>query len=257
MPHVGWLIGERAYTLEEVIQLGRSEPFIGPWPVAVLLHQADELADRGWRYVRASDLGRCLRQRALRRDEPFYQRPDSIWMALLGRGLHRELSENLKAHFGPEEALIEVRLEHPLEVLGETLVLSGQVDFYHRASGTLVDFKGTGSLYRKEELSWHYLVQQNVYAQLLRWRGENPRRAVLWYVRFEVQRGQVKSLTVEVPLWDPQEVEGLLQELGAVLVRAHRDGELPPAFQAGDEGYWQCRYCPVADACRELERRGR
>jgi hypothetical protein len=250
MPHVGWEIEGRRYTLEEVVQLGRQHPFLGPWPVAVLLHQVDELAARGWQYVRASDLGRCLRQRALRRDEPFFQKPDSIWMALLGRGLHRELSENLKAHFGPEEALVEARLEHPFEVEGETLTLSGQVDFYHRASGTLVDFKGTGSLYRKEETSWNYLVQQNVYAQLLRWHGESPRRAVLWYVRFEIQRGQVRSLTVEVPLWEEPEVLGLLRELGNVLVLAHRDGILPPPFAEGDEGYWQCRYCPVIESCR-------
>lgn len=257
MPHVGWEIEGRRYTLEEVVKLGKESPFLGPWPVAVLLHQVDELEARGWRYVRASDLGRCLRQRSLRRDEPFFQRPDSVWMALLGRGLHRELSENLRAHFSPEEALVEVRLEHALSVLEETLVLSGQVDFYHRASGTLVDFKGTGSLYRKEDPSWNYLVQQNVYAQILRWHGEQPRRAVLWYVRFETQRGQVRSLIVEVPLWEEETVLALLQELGGLLVLAHREGILPPPFQEGDEGYWQCQFCPVAQRCRALELEGR
>lgn len=255
MTQLGWDIGGRLVSQEEVAEHAKREPFLGPWPVAVLLHQTEDLP-QDWRFVRASELGRCLRQRALRSVEPFFVRPDSVWMALVGRGLHRELSENLRANLDEGDALVEVRLEHPFEVAGESLVISGQVDFYHRPSRTIVDYKGTGSLYRKGVPLWSYIVQQNVYAQLLRWQGEDPQRAVLWYAKFEVVKGRVQSLAVDVPLWEERDVLALLTELGQLVVLAHRDGVLPPPFQEGDEGFWQCRYCPVADVCRELERRG-
>ena len=251
----GWEISGVRVPLERVGQ----DLFVEGWPVSVLfeaLSELEELKGRDWTVLRASELGRCLRQRTLKRQKEYWLSPDSVWAALVGRGVHLELARLIEGRFGPGEVLSEMRLRHPFPVEGEELTVTGQVDFYHVPSGTMVDYKTTGSVWNKEA-SWEYQVQQNVYAQLLRWSGHQPQASYLWFVEPRVVSGRVRHKLVEVELWPEAEATSLLEELGRVVVLAHRDGVLPPAFQEGDEGYWQCRFCPVAELCRRLEKEGR
>ena len=256
----GWEIDGLRVPLEEI----GNEIFVADWPVSVLLQaleDSQELQARDWRVLRASELGRCLRQRFLKRQKEFWLSPDDVWLPLVGRGVHLELSRLAAGFFSPEEVLLEQRLSYSYrlrgeEVEGEEIVLTGQIDFYHRPSGTLVDYKTTSSVWYKDAASWEYLVQQNVYAQLLRWAGEQPKKSYLWFVEPKRGRSGVRRRLVEVGLWTEDEVVSLIEELGRIIVLAGRDGVLPPPFREGDDGYWQCRFCPVQQACRALERGG-
>lgn len=248
----GWRINGQELPLEEI---GR-ELQVGGWPVAVLvqaLEDSQELQSRDWRTIRASELGRCLRQRALKRQKEFWLSPDDVWLPLVGRGVHLELSRLASRFFSPEEVILEYRFSHSFPLDGEELVITGQVDFYHRPSGTMVDYKTTGSVFYKSGEAWEYQVQQNVYAQLLRWAGEKPQRSWLWFVEPRRERGRVRHKLVEVELWPEEDVVALLEELGRIIILAHRDKILPPAFRPEDEGFWQCRFCPVLEVCQKLQ----
>jgi len=252
----GWEINGVRVAVEEV----GKDLFVEGWPVAVLfdaVSELEELQQRDWTVLRASELGRCLRQRALKRQREYWLSPDTVWSAMVGRGIHLELARLVQGRFGEGEVLSEVRLRHRFTVAGQELTLTGQVDFYHVPSGTMVDYKTTGSVWGKDQAGWEYQVQQNLYAQLLRWAGHQPRASYLWFVEPRLVSGRVRHKLVPVELWPEEQVLELVEELGKLVVLAHRDGILPPPFQPGDEGYWQCRFCPVSELCRQLENEGR
>lgn len=258
MVQVGFDLDGEAVSFQAVG--GATDLFVGGWPVPLLLALREE-PRRDWRELHPSDLGKCLRQRALRWDVPYYGRPEAAWAQLVGTGIHRLLAEAARKRYRPEECLIEERLELTFEVLGETLILTGQIDLYHRPSRTLIDYKTTRSVWKKE-LSWEYELQQNCYLELLRAHGEEPEQALLWFVETQIRRprtggpGELKTLTMPVPIWPREELWAVLEELGTLIVRAHRDGILPPAFRPEDPGFWQCRFCPVRDRCRQREQEG-
>ena len=261
MGQKGFEFPEFRIDIEELRELAKKTLILEGWPLPVLLALYSERPG-DWREIHPSELGRCLRQRVLSWGLDFYSRPDRSWAPFLGRGVHELAAKAAQSLFPEGEALIEVRLSWPLELEGERLVLSGQIDLYHRPSRTLLDYKTTGSLNPKRPLPWEYELQQNLYAQLLRWHGESPEKIWLWFVETKTRKPKsgpfrVAQTLLSVPLWPEEAVLGVLEEIGRVLVLGHRDGILPPPFREEDEGYWQCRFCPVSERCRELEREGR
>ena len=253
--------GDRVWTVEELSALAQEFVALEGIPLPVLWSIA-QVREGDWRELHPSELGRCLRARALSWGLPFVQKVGPSWAPLVGRALHAYLAEAAKELFDPEEVLIERRLSFSFPVLGEELVLTGQVDLYHRPSRTILDYKTTGSLNPRKGLPWEYELQQNLYAEILRRNGEDPARSLLWLVETRARRPkgrglELRSQLLEVPLWPPEAVQEVLEELGRVVVLAHRDGILPPPFRPEDEGFWQCQFCPLLERCRELEREGR
>lgn len=252
MPQVGWEIEGQVYDFDQVAAAARDGELVGGrWPAEVLAQLRTYPRDPA--RLRASDLGGCLRQKVLEHYEPYVLRPDDRWEALVGTGVHAAIAQE-----ADPDCLVEVRLEAELEVDGTVITLSGQIDRYHRPSRTLTDYKTTGSVWRVTRSGPNpgYQLQANAYAWLLRTHGEDPQRARLWFVERqgavnrETGLRQVKSTLVEVPLLPPSAFEARLVEIGRELLRAHRDGVLPPALPP-DHPF--CRWCPVVAHCRELE----
>jgi CRISPR/Cas system-associated exonuclease Cas4 (RecB family) len=256
----GIRIGDDVFSRSLLQELAQEMVLIEDWPLPVLWALAS-FREGDWRELHPSELGRCLRARALSFSTPFVQRPDPAWAPLIGRAIHEYLAQAAKDLFRPEEVRIEERLEFRFSVEGEELVLSGQIDLYHRPSRTILDYKTTGSLNPKKGLPWEYELQQNLYAEILRQNGESPERSLLWLVETRLRRpkgkgAELRFQALEVPLWAPEEVQEVLKELGRVVVRAHRDGVLPPPFRPEEEGYWQCGFCALSEVCRSRAEKG-
>lgn len=252
MPQIGWEIDGERWSLEEALQIARTEGAWQGYPAPVL--QRLVATERDEDVISPSMAAGCLRQAFLRREVDYYADPRERFAAGIGTAVHEWLAGSEDS----DRIIKETRFEIP--VAGNPLLkLSGQIDRFDIEHGILIDFKTTNSLYKKDPPPYDYVLQQNLYIYLLRRHGYEVKRSFLWFVvpktkRKKVEEGfitEVDRMLVEVPIWPPDEqwaaVDALAERIRAIL----RTGELPPPYAPDDENAWRCQFCPVAEICAQ------
>lgn len=229
--------------------------FFEKFPPAVLRTLAKNDQERDPFVFSPSSAGYCLRQKMLRQHHDYWLDIKNVWSMARGSALHNYVDEHIAGQS-------EQRLGTDLVFTDEdetqyTIRLEGTLDYYEPSTKTLYDYKTTktfvyynhaGKRINKEYPTPEHELQVNIYAWLLRHHDNEVKRAYLWYVSGS---DTMKDITVE--LWPNDEVENVIYTMAERLIIPKYHNQLPPAYQPGDEEYWQCKSCPVALVCREKE----
>lgn len=253
MAQVGWIIRDKKYTFEEALDIAKRDGHFARFPIAALRKMVNK--DRDPFVFSPSSAGYCLRQKILRRDNDYWLDPDNVWKMTRGSAIHDYLDEDIE---GQSEMHLRTTLSFTDEN-GEVfdIEFGGTLDYYEPDTKTLIDYKTTKTFYtfekgvgRKEKQypTPEHELQLNLYAMLLRRHGMPVERAFLWYV----SAGDGRKI-VPVEVWPEDEAEEVAYNLASHMIGPKFKGELPAAYAEDDPNYWQCRFCPVFDVCKEKE----
>lgn len=266
MPHVGWLVNAndetKYYSFDEAVKIAREVGSFYGWSEQAIIKMQQTREDRD--NLTGSGATRCHRQRILKADNDYYLDPIKLWAATLGTAVHEHLQDTDNPNH-------ELRLSTTIPVnvptdAGQTEVevyFSGTIDVYEPEQKRITDYKTVSSFMRydperKKQVPRKFpeeshIIQINLYRYLCELHGLPVESAQIWYVRTD------KSATrrmVSVPLWTLEEVEMAAIEYATPLAVYKVTGELPAPYPE-EANEFECRWCPVRDLCRKLEKEGK
>lgn len=236
----------------------------------------------------------CDRKAGLTYERDWYVDIYDAWPMLRGTLVHSLMQSN--RYPGAVGILRETEMVVEIETAYGPQKMAGQPDLVvvnrieETAEGPIayvkiVDYKSTSEI--KHDLTAakpDHVRQVNMYAWLVRrWLPQHHRDSrmrveveeiEIVYLDFKkvrrftsagplVTRGKMKTRspkTYETSTLAPMTLhsDALVERNIRRLIEAKLESreELPPAYEPGDDNYWKCAYCPVADACREMTARG-
>lgn len=240
----GLRLGTTNLSFDEVLALAKEDQAGVPYPVvAAIVHAARRrLAERSETEVSVTDIVGCPRARVLKSTTDYYEDLEALMPAFRGQLMHQVLQM-----YADGETVVETRLSRPFG--GYTVWGTPDAILCTRKSGEYVirDFKSTRRIPTK--VPWpNHVTQINLYRWLADLPTETTRMSVVY---FDLNEGEVRELSVPSrECWGDDRVEAYLVARFLPIVQALDGGVLPPLAEVpADVLSWQCRYCPVFDAC--------
>lgn len=260
MPQVGWLYRGKKYSHEDAVKIAKEKGFFAGFPPAALRRMKRD--DRNPYIFSPSAAGYCLRQKILRTEHDYYEKPMRVWKMSRGTAIHGYLDEEIE---GQSEKRLSLDLTFKDKEGNEyTITMQGTLDYYEPETQSLYDYKTTGTFtyningknYPKEYPTPEHELQTNLYRYLMEKHGLPVKRIFIWYV----SAGD-GTKPIECPVWSMEETEEVVYNLASHLVGPKFKRELPPAYPVGSPEYKrECENstgkCPVFDVCREKEEKG-
>jgi predicted RNA-binding Zn-ribbon protein involved in translation (DUF1610 family) len=228
------------------------------------------------KFFSVSEIVGCPRKARLIREVDYWLKPEELYWAFRG-----QIAHGLAALYAPEGVIVEGKFEMKVD----QYVVVGHPDYVDKARKLIVDYKttkrlpGSWKVYRcphcgevVKESEWkvrkgeiyvcprcgrasrgeslaltemaprargHHERQVNLYALILHHNGIEVERGEIVYLDME------GVLRVEVPIHPFQETREFLEERLKRLLSE----ELPPPLKRDSEDSWECKYCPVVEAC--------
>lgn len=269
MPLVGWRIKigkrEEEYTLEEAREIAQKQGHFHRYPLPML--RALEDAPRDIERISPSGAGYCIRKPFIMRDYDYYLDPEKLWAAFQGSSIHlliSEANEDIEHVYNEEEVSSVFRVPLPDGTWVE-IPVAGTIDYFDPTVGDLVDYKTVGWFARnygngrvtRETPSEENSLQVNIYKWLLEEKGHEVKNLYVWYVK-RGDDGNNPRKFVSAPQMPPEDILLALIELGMPIAEAIHNGTYPAPIPEDDEDRnWECRYCPVMEICRKLEKEGK
>lgn len=260
MGQVGWEYRGKKYTHEEALAIAKKKGFFAGFPPAALRRMKRN--ERDPYTFSPSSAGYCLRQKILKAEHDYYEKPGRLWKMSRGTAIHDYLDEKLP---GQSEQRFTQELDFTdAEGNTYTITMQGTLDYYEPETKTLYDYKTTGTFtytvngkrVTKEFPTPEHELQTNLYRWLMVKAGYEVERICIWYVS-----ANDGTKPVEVPVWPIEEAEQVIYNLASHLIGPKYKKELPPAYPIGSPEYrFECENsagrCPVFDICREKEANG-
>jgi len=220
--------GQGTVSVETCLAHSLTDPLECPYPYSILAAMyGGEPRDT----ITVTKVVGCLRKAVLMEWEPVAIPPDDLYYAFRGQMFHA-----IAAAANMPGAIAEQRLYKEIDGVR----LSGQPDLIVPQQKKIIDFKTTRRVPR--EPYSHHVQQVNLYRLL--YDGEIAQLEIVYLDMSRVAR-------MSVPLLD---LDDWLHPRLHALRDALDGGPLPPVL-TDEEETWQCRYCPVATLCQEVEMR--
>jgi len=227
MPQVGYICcDETRRTFTDCIEHAMACQC--PWTPAVLEAMAANIRPEQ-ACLTVTELIACARQTVLRKLRDWYETPASAYAKFRGSMFHKALEGS--NHGAVVEQRFTVRLPCRVDI-------SGQPDLIYPDQHLLVDFKTTRFI-PKEPYPQH-AWQLNAYRYLV------AGTYAIW--NLEVAYFDMSTCRrLPVPLLDLEQVEEALVSQSLAVTQALMGGPLPE--RTGENGLWQCGYCPFEGEC--------
>lgn len=224
------------------------------FPASVIAAMENHRSDGLW--LSPSSAASCPRRRILSRSDDYYEPLDWSWAPGVGTAIHEWIARASTSD--RIEQSLETTIYVPVEATGTIVpvTLRGTPDDYH--DGLLTDYKTVSDFVRynpqtkkREHRTFpepSHELQVNLYRLLLERNGYPVERARIFYIKTTKDATRKNVL---VPLWDLEDVYLTAVELATPLATYHETGVLPDPYPEDDP---RCRWCPVREHCRRLER---
>lgn len=284
MPVVGFIdpqTGEAVATADYLEAARSGELFLRgvPFHYAALKTMAFE---RDVREVSATELLGCARRKFLTAETPYYIHPASHWRRYRGTSIHTAIEAQTGeavnecqrcdgwgrvgndpgepcdecggvGYFGPV-LIAEQRFRRTVELDGNEVAVSGQVDMYWPDLGVIADHKDKVYASKKDPPQASHVWQMSIYAWIIAGDPTNtypvPTKGGIYY-----QDGKNPVLK-RFDLYPLDQVEafvvGRLREFVG-----YGNGVYPDPVRDEDEVKFFCTYCPVRATCERLATEGR
>ena len=263
MGAIGWITKDgREISFEEARAIARKEGAFEKFPISTLVAMEETRNDGYW--LSPSSATYCNRQRILKRENDYYQDLEGSWTSFTGTAYHGELARQRIPGLLYEQHLsipLSVQLRDGTET---AFTLQGTADLYDEDQRSLYDWKTIGDFQYYDASTKtrtnrvlpdpSHVLQINLYALMLRWKGFPVEHAYIWYVKSEGKKGVPRKL-VEVELWEMEDTYHLACDLAEPLAFSEKCGILPQ--EQYDPTLYMCQSCPVQALCRELAGQGK
>lgn len=266
MPHVGWLVNAndetKYYSFDEAVKIAREVGSFYGWSERALIKMQQTREDRD--NLTGSGATRCHRQRIIKADYDYYLDPIKLWAPTIGTAIHEHLQDtDNENHELKLQTTIPVSVPTEDGFIEVEVLFGGTIDVYEPEQKRITDYKTVSSFMRydperKKQVPRKFpeeshITQINLYRYLCELHGLPVESAQIWYVRTD------KTATrrmVPVPLWSLEEAEMAVEEYALPLAEFKVSGVLPAAYPEEDDEM-ECKWCPVRDICRKLEKEGK
>lgn len=245
MPQAGWLcvFSEEKKTFSECIDCSRSPHHCEFTPeMLVLMGRGGRGRVNPMNPSVTAILATCLRGTVIKDRFDYYSSPRKAWYLLRGNMVHQILEGTMT-----KDGWKEVYLTREVTLLdGRKAKLGGKVDKIVLDKLLIRDYKTARRLPTKTKNAYErHDLQLNIY----RW---------IWWPIFQAEKLRLQYIDmtgtkqVKVDVMDIDEIEKLIQEKATAYVLAMEGKEIPAGEY--DSKNWPCRYCDVADVCKELNK---
>lgn len=207
--------------------------------------------------ISATTILQCPVQTILKGEVDYFESPADYHARWRGTGVHAMAEAG-----GPYEGVIqETRIRKNVRVLGESVEVTGQPDWYDARHKHLDDWKSTAKC--PAQPYDDHIAQVNIYAWLIDggvW--DNGSASVdLVETASIVYIDPTRSVTRAVDLWSTEATEAMIVRRLEPLVRYAKDGTIPAGIGPGGKDAWKRKYCPFKGtgkccADREIEDHG-
>lgn len=208
--------------------------------------------------ISVSNLTGCLGMNYLKDVVDYWETPGRLLVPLMGTIAHGLLERGADAGY----ELVETPL---MWMTGKGIWVHGTVDYMNLESRTIIDWKTTRWMKPENLPQAQHVVQVNMYRFLAEWNRLDPDGGVPshpWsdgysYGGFDHLKIVYIDLTgparngahggvvvVDIPIWDDEQMAGLIATRALQLHNAYDNGVLPPRATGSDR--WLCNYCPAA-----------
>lgn len=209
--------------------------------------------------IHVTDITGCLLKTYFDKTSPVPRRPHEMLVLWLGIVFHDGLDVKGEDNF--------IKQEFEMDALG----LLGRPDLLY-TNGRLIDYKTTRWIVPSKLPYGSHELQVNIYAAMLRELGKQVNSAAIQYIDLSGptkcrkcnvpvrmpgpacpmcgepggKEPHLGTITVEVNLWEHDEVVGLVNKRRGMLTEALENGK--PTDVLGEPSYL-CRYCDHRDIC--------